>query len=138
MSQVPEDLFYNAEHAQSDHDQKKLCCGTPSKGTVALLKGIDGYLCQKWSPAQIAHQIEVIIGATICRWVNAGKLSMTRKSLRFSWRKRHGNERRGTMKVNHVIAERPQSINSSHDFRHWKVDTVLSGRNYSNVCEATS
>lgn len=138
LQRVPEDLIYNADHAQLDAEMKRSRCGAKSKWTSELAYQIECDLQDSWSPEQIANARQRVSFKTIYTWIYEGMLDVSKQCLRHKGiRQEKQVETRGKMIVGHTIDERPTSVATREEFGHWELDTVVSSRGESKACEAT-
>jgi transposase, IS30 family len=97
---------------------------------------IEGLLCRRWSPAQVAGYLRCarrlsISHETIYRHIwrdkrMGGELYTHLRGAQKRRRKRYGHyDSRGRLADKRHIAERPTAVETCSDLGHWEIDTVM-------------
>lgn len=136
--------FYRASTAQRRYEERRLGCRRPRLLDDPSLRSLvqRKILEDRWSPEQVAGRIGLEAGgravsaATIYRAVNARELDTpgmrgTRRGMRGRLRHRgkrrcRGEEgRKGKVRVDHELAERPPEASSRSRLGDWECDAVI-------------
>lgn len=123
---------YHARYAQACAESKK-GKGRYTKLTEALKEQLIYYLSLGWSPKMIVGRKHLSISfKTIYRWLDEGKLKVTKKVLVRKGKKPRKRVEKSSTRLGeerNSIDNRPQVVDERLEIGHWEADTTVSSHN---------
>ena len=132
---------YQAEKAEANYQKRRISSKPVGKFSNEIRTIIEEQMVATWSPEQIVNRLTSAVPIsfkTLYNWLYQGKLpSHLLSCLRQKGKRQRPPEKRGKIKIEYSIHQRPESVKNRKQFGHWELDTMVSSRGKSKGTFAT-